>query len=92
MSKFSSNDRIANERQNWKAREEALNAARKRLDEEGYLYPVWDRDISYLEFYEKIRKYSELETKYMLEELRGERKSAQTSGEIVDKWTPYVEK
>lgn len=90
MSKFTSDDRIAHERQNWKIREEALNAARKRLEEEEFFYPVWDSSISYNEFYSKIREYSEKETKYMLEELRGENKSAPSS-EDKDKWTPYRE-
>jgi len=90
MSKFTTEDRIAHERENWKKHAAALARARERLKDEGINYPVWNKNISYNVFYTMIRDYSEKETKYMLEELRGQ--SKQTIAENPKEgWVPYKE-
>lgn len=90
MSKFTTDDRIANERENWKMYQAALRRVRERLTAEGKFYPIWNRDISYLEFYSKIREYSDRESKYLIEEIRTIKNKIQQT-EPKNNWNPYKE-
>lgn len=50
--------------------ERAHKAARTRLTEQGYRYPVFDSSIPIDEYYEKLKAYGELEAQYTIEELK----------------------
>lgn len=88
----SANDRMANERKKWEERSRALETARQRLANEGVFYPLWNTNINYSDFYQKIRDYSAKESAYMLEALRehGD-KNPLEEGFQKPNWNPYKE-
>lgn len=65
--KFTAEERIKNERENWKARQRALQLAKAKMAEDGHEYPLYDPSLPIDTFYTALRKYGELETKYMHE-------------------------
>lgn len=70
MPKFTAEQKIKNEKENWKARARALEKARERLKGEGVEYPAYNPSLSPDEHYSALTAYGELESKYMLEYLK----------------------
>jgi hypothetical protein len=67
MAKFTAEERIKNERENWKARQRALELAKRKMAKEGFVYPVYDPSMPIDTYYTAIREYGETESRYMHE-------------------------
>lgn len=67
---FKYEDRVHNVNENEKARHKAIEHARERLAREGVIYPMFDSNRPVEQYYEAIRHYGELESRYMLEYLK----------------------
>jgi hypothetical protein len=88
MSKFTTQERLNNEKQNWAARERALEIAKARLREEGIEYPEYDYKKTPDENYEALNRYREKESNYMLQALK--LPSGPRPIEVFgNKWEPY---
>lgn len=49
---------------------QALHAAKRRLEAEGLSYPIYDGHEPMDQYYERLQKYSQTESAYMLEALK----------------------